>query len=468
METLVNPPQDFKFGLASAGFQIEGGYNGPGEPANNWIEWESLGKVEPSGIAIDFWNSYEEILDLAVTTGVNTFRLSIEWARCFPKANDSDENAILRYEEILKAIINRGMTPVVTLVHFTTPHYFGSNPWLDSAFLNHFIAWTRFAVSRFGKYCNCWVTINEPIIYSAMSYFTGMLPPGEIGKIRHVISSYQNQLNGHIKAYEQIKKLQPDSCVSFNNFCFSVYELDKVITDILLARKRKIPRNEVPAYLEERKKQYYGEIGSTTKRDMILRSALAKLINPLTSFNTLINAVYDSEYDCTLDVIQLDFYNPITSSHFRLPGHKTSGGRNWAPGRLLWDDTIDPDLFLKYLRANNDPQVALWIVESGMCNRIKNGRAFKRNDGWDRPRFLSSYIGSLKKAVLEGLNIKAYFYWTVMDNYEWGSYEPRFGIFGVDRERGLKFLTTDSLGYDSAAKFKSLILDFKDAQSLNP
>ncbi len=460
METLKNTSTEFKFGLATAGFQIEGGYNGPGEPSNNWVEWETLGKVEPSGIAINFWESYERILDLAATTGVNTFRISIEWARCFPKANTPDEDAILRYENILKAIVQRDMTPVVTLVHFTTPHYFGSNPWFSTSFIDHYVEWAKFAVARFQKYCNNWVTLNEPIIYSAMSYFTGMFPPGEIGKIRHVITSYQNQLLSHVKAYQAIKSIQSDSCVSFNNFCFSVYELDKAVTDILLARKRKIRRDDISTYLENQKKKYYLEIGATTKRDTLLRSALAKLVNPVTSYNNLINAVYTSEHESTLDVIQLDFYNPITSSHFRLPGHKTSGGRNWMPGRLLWDDKVDPDLFLKYVRANNDPEVELWIVESGMCNRVKNGRAFKRNDGWDRPRFLTAYFNSVNSALKEGLNIKAYFYWTVMDNYEWGSYEPRFGIFGVDRERGLKYLANDAMGYDSASKLKSLINSF--------
>jgi beta-glucosidase/6-phospho-beta-glucosidase/beta-galactosidase len=471
METMAenkerfNSGRDFKFGLATAGFQIEGGYNGPGEPANNWIEWETLGKVDPSGIAIDFWNNYEQILDLTKATGVTYFRLSIEWTRCWPKPSELDQQAVDRYENILKAILKRGLTPIITLVHFTTPHYYGSNPWLDQGFIDHFVEWTKFAVLRFKSYCNNWVTINEPIIYSSMSYFTGMLPPGEIGKIRHVTSSYQNQLLGHIKAYEAIKDIQPNSTVSFNNFCFSVYELDKAITDIMLAKSRYIKQENLVEYLQSQKKEYYLEIGPASKRDSLFRSSLAKLLNPTTVFKKLIDAVYSSAFESTIDVIQLDFYNPITSSHFRMPGHKTSGGRNWAPGRMLWDDTIDPDLFYKYLKANSDDKVPLWILESGLCNRVKNGRSFKRNDGWDRPRFLNSYFTALKKAVENNLNIEAYFYWTVADNYEWGSYEPRFGIFGVDRERGNKILMQDSMGYDSATKLKSLIDDFRQVYS---
>lgn len=68
----------FRFGVATAGFQVEGGFNGPCEPRNNWYEWEAAGKVEPSGIAVDFWNDYERHLDRAASTGVDSYRLSIE------------------------------------------------------------------------------------------------------------------------------------------------------------------------------------------------------------------------------------------------------------------------------------------------------------------------------------------------------------------------------------------------------
>src|SRR5450756_1647250 len=74
-------PDDFMFGVANAGFQVEGGFNGPGEPLNNWVELERAGKVEPSGEAIRFWTDYPEELEMAKGMGLNGFRLGIEWAR---------------------------------------------------------------------------------------------------------------------------------------------------------------------------------------------------------------------------------------------------------------------------------------------------------------------------------------------------------------------------------------------------
>ena len=77
-------PEGFLAGVATAGFQIEGGFNGPGQPANNWLAWEQAGRVEPSGNAVSFWERPEEALDRAAGLGCNSFRLGVEWARVVP------------------------------------------------------------------------------------------------------------------------------------------------------------------------------------------------------------------------------------------------------------------------------------------------------------------------------------------------------------------------------------------------
>jgi beta-glucosidase len=118
--------ENFRFGVATAGFQIEGGYNGPaGEPRNNWYGWESAGRVEPSGIALDFWHRYEEQLDRVASIGCDSFRLSVEWARCEPAEGRFDEDAFSHYGTILDACHERGIEPLVTLHHFTHPHWLG-------------------------------------------------------------------------------------------------------------------------------------------------------------------------------------------------------------------------------------------------------------------------------------------------------------------------------------------------------
>ena len=95
------------------------------------------------------------------------------------------------------------------------------------------------------------------------------------------------------------------------------------------------------------------------------------------------------------------------------------------------------------------------MVENGLCTRVRNGRNHARTDGWDRPRYLAEHVAAVVDAVAAGVPVTAYLHWSLVDNYEWGSYEPRFGIFGIDRARGprgFRWLDTDADGRDSAAR----------------
>src|SRR5580693_8148003 len=93
--------EGFLVGVATSGFQIEGGFNGPDEPHNNWAGWEAIGRIERSGLACDFWRHPEEALDRAAAIGCNAFRLSVEWARLKPRPGAYDAGALQRYTETL-------------------------------------------------------------------------------------------------------------------------------------------------------------------------------------------------------------------------------------------------------------------------------------------------------------------------------------------------------------------------------
>jgi len=111
------------------------------------------------------------------------------------------------------------------------------------------------------------------------------------------------------------------------------------------------------------------------------------------------------------------------------------------------------------------PGLPLWVVENGICNRVHNGRSHLRSDGWDRPRYLRDHVAAVMDAIASGAPVTAYLHWSLVDNYEWGSYEPRFGIFGIDRARGprgFRWLDTDAQGRDSASAYRALIAWARD------
>lgn len=454
-ETIRPPvlPPDFLFGVASAGFQIEGGFNGPGEPRNNWFRFESEGRVVPSGIALDFWNDYETHLDHAVAAGANAFRFSLEWARCEPADGEIDTEALARYADIIDACRERGIEPLVTLHHFTHPQWAGENFWLEDAAPERFAEWAGVAARALAPLTRHWVTINEWNIFALQTYVTGDFPPARTGDVGSAVRAIDHLLAAHVLAYDAIHAARADTVVATNGFAFSTYGLERLGTDVLTARLAGVERRDLRQWLASRRSRYEASLG--------VRGPVAGAVNRLIDLDRAlprtVAAVYASPNTSSLDHIQTDYYNPATASHFRLPGHRTAGGRHWGPDRLLWDDPVDAGRFGAHLGALEVDGRELWVVENGMCNRRRNGRSYDRGDGWDRPRYLQAHLRALVDAHDAGVRLGAYFHWCLADNYEWGSYEPCFGLYGIDRERGVRWMSHDAMGRDSATTYRRLI-----------
>ena len=460
-------PEGFHFGVATAGFQVEGGFNGPGEPANNWAAWELEGRVEPSGIALDFWNRYEEHLDRVAAMGCDSFRMSVEWARVEPEEGKIDTGALDRYLAILQACRARGIEPLVTLHHFTHPAWLGPDLWLRPDSPERFRHWAGVAVEALAPACSKWVTINELNVLAVESYLLGAFPPGRLGDLRAAERAIDNLLSAHIAAYDTVHRIQPSACVSTNNYTLSIYELDRLPADLLAAPGAGVARDDLAAWLASRRESTYaalaeppGGLGTRIFERALrcfARRVGARRAGLDAAFPRAVAALYASGHERLLDVVQVDYYDPFAAHHIRLPGHKSAGGRSWLPGRMLWDDLPCPGEIGAFLEASRQPGLEMWVVENGMCSRVRRGRAWPRLDRYDRPRYLREHVAELVVLVAAGLPLTGYWHWTLADNYEWGSYEPRFGIFGVDRERGLRWLDTDSLGHDTAGAYRHLI-----------
>ncbi|MGD0166137.1 MAG: family 1 glycosylhydrolase [Gaiellaceae bacterium] len=478
-------PDGFRFGVATSAFQVEGGLNGPGEPANNWVEWERAGRVEPSGIAVDFWNRYEYLLDRAAVLGCDTFRLGLEWARVEPEEGQIDETALDRYSTILDACHERGLEPLATLHHFTHPAWLGEDFWLSPESPEHFAAWTAQVIDRLADRCRLWITFNELAILAQLCYSFGLHPPGRRFAWKEMYTAIGHMLAAHVRAYELIHQRRPDTVVHTNAASSSVYESDRLLVDLLLARSLGVPRDDLGAWISEQRLAWYSAIASPKPIERFFRRGSAanspvgrlprpgqrtvarvrgRSDDPEGVLRPAVDAIYSSPCKRTLDVLGIDYYDPVAANHVRVPGHRSAGGRSFKPAADLWDDIVHPAGLTEYARANlalsagsGEKPLELWVVENGLCNRVRNGHSYERIDGWDRPRYLRENLAAVVAGLDAGLPIGAYLHWSLVDNYEWGSYQPRFGIHGVDRERGQTVLATDAMGRDSTGAYRRLI-----------
>jgi hypothetical protein len=247
--------------------------------------------------------------------------------------------------------------------------------------------------------------------------------------------------------------------VATNNYSFSIYELDRLILDTLHARSHQVGERDRSQWLLERRDAHYARVpagrGPYRQLEKALRSRAAKLVPIDSALPVTRRVIEESELERFLDVAQLDYYAPTAAEHVTLPGHRTAGGRWMRPGRPLWDDRPDPRMFLSYVIEAAQDGLPVWVVENGMCVRRDERRAWPRRDGWSRSRYLRENIGALVAARRLGVDVTGYWHWTLIDNFEWGSYEPRFGLHGLGANG--EVLSTDTSGDDVAAVYAEIV-----------
>ncbi len=474
--------EGFLAGVATSGYQVEGGFNGDGEPHNNWSGWEATGKVARSGLACDFWRRPTEALDRAAAIGCNAFRLSVEWARLEPRPGELDHAALERYAEILALCAERGMEPMVTLHHFAHPGWLGEEFWLRPGSPDVFARHVARIVPALSAHCRRWVTINEPNIVMLMGWIEGACPPGRRMAVSDAYCVLDNLLTAHVLAAEAVTAVQSGAEVTINTSSSSVYELDRMLLDLLGLREAGVHPSDVDRYVDERRAVHDAAFPPRHGGEAALRRFFAAVspygaereegrgqawarLRGLTRRRAprrVVAAVHATSRARALDAVGFDWYDPVASHAMRVPGRRTpGGGRDWSFGRALWDVEPHPAALRAWCatEAALRPGLPLWVVENGMSTRVRDGRPVPREDGMDRPRYVREHLGAVADAVAAGVPVRAYLHWSLVDNYEWGSYEPRFGLYGLDRSDPsvVHWLDTDAHGDDAAGEFARVL-----------
>jgi beta-glucosidase len=474
---------EFAIGVATSGYQIEGGFNGPGEPANNWLHWEHSGRAERSGLACDFWRHPEEALDRAAAIGCNTFRLSVEWARLETAQGVFDQAALDRYIEILIMCRERGLEPLVTLHHFTHPWFLGEEFWLRPGSPDVFARHVERILPALAPYCRTWITLNEPNIVTLMGWIEGGCPPGRKYAFADAYCVLDNLLTAHVLASDAIVAVQPEARITCNTSASSIYEQDRMLNDLLLLKSFGVPASDVDRFIDERRALHDAAFPPQHAGEFALRKFFAGISpygtnkgisgGPVWSRlrttvrrpapRRVVDAVHASPQERPLTAIGFDWYDAVASHAIRVPGRMTArGARDWSTGRAIWDVPSDAPALGAWCRteAALHAPLPVWVVENGMATRTAEGRSYPRDDGWRRPHYVREHLGQVLSSIEAGVPVTMYLHWSLMDNYEWGTYEPRLGLFGMDRsapDGSVRWMDTDAQGDDSAGEFGRIV-----------
>ncbi|HEY9720418.1 MAG TPA: family 1 glycosylhydrolase [Oscillatoriaceae cyanobacterium] len=364
----------FMWGVTLSGLQNDGI-----SPSSDWNAM-LRGHYVPDTITKgpDFRGHLDADLDRARSLGLNAFRTSIEWDRLEPRPGYYDPHEIAYVHRLLEGIRDRGMTPVITLFHFTAPEWTlvpdrdGLIGWESPRTVAAFDRFTRFVVREFGAEIPYYITFNEPSTSLLGGYAAGMIPPRLKGP-DHLARALANIVQAHKDAYGIIHALQPAAKVSMSEY-----------NCVLPVGGLSYRPGEALFYLFGQKQGWDGQ--------------------PRAKY---------------LDYVALHYYGTNDAfTEFPIEPYK------WAANPADFKRTLE-----SYYRLFHLP---IMVAENGCAT--DNGAP--RPDGWSRRAYMVQHIRALEAVKAEGVPILGYFYWTLTDNYEWGSYNPRFGLWRVDIRSG--------------------------------
>ena len=474
------PDETFFWGVATSGYQAEGGYNGPGEPLNNWAWAESNGDVVPSGRTSDFWTLAHEDFARCRDMGLNSFRMSIEWARVQPgtvlggveglaagaEAPPFDERALYSYAQRIADCVAHGLEPIITLHHFVWPAWMGLDAWLKPEMADRFLAFVEHTITYLLRTLphdfNCppprwYITLNEPNLQSFNHYLYRIFPSGNTIGLVPTVKCLANLLEAHIRAYRKIHELYARSgikpMVSFNNYCSDLYWSDTAMLDLLFAPSRKVPRQLVRDDLMERAHAFDARFNAARLFPMHgPRYYLGQWIKRAhhhfaagafkhAEWERVIALLYERS-EVPLDYIAFDYYDPFIAHALRWPTWndfevRRRSARDWVLESVAskwWDWRMLPEglaFFVKHLGRYGLPMI---IAENGMALRRlpDNSPVVRRRDNLARSQYLREHVRVVNRLVERGHPLIGYLHWSLFDNYEWGSFAPRFGLFSLD------------------------------------
>lgn len=396
------PP--FLWGSATSSHQIEGN-----NCANDWWAWETQGRLKiPSGLACDSYNRFHEDFEIISRLGHNAHRFSLEWSRFEPEENQWNEEAFAHYDEVFRELQARKIEPVVTLHHFTNPEWFSKKGgWLSDQTVPLFCRYVDRVVRAYGKYVRFWITINEPLIYLYHGFFSGLWPPG-FKSYDDSLKVFKNQIYAHVGAYRTIHS------------GYEAHLKQRPAVSMAMHMTHFTPCN--PNSMRDRWAAFARNWFVNTLFPEALRTGYLFYPGVFSEFLPLRN---------TLDYIGLNYYTRDFIRYHGIFGEgaflgsvvpkeecgQTGGEKN----EMGWD--IYPEGLYLILRDLARFKLPVMVTENGICAR----------EDTQRVRFIRDHLESVSRARREGVPVNGYFYWSLLDNFEWAhGFEPRFGIVEVD------------------------------------
>ena len=401
-------PQDFRWGLATAAYQIEGAAHEDGRGPSIWDTFThtpGLSKHGDTGdIACDHYHRWQSDIDLLASLGVTDYRLSVSWSRLQPTgAGELNPLAVEFYRGVLARLAERGIRPLVTLYHWDLPQPLedaGGWPVRETAY--RFAEFAGKVVQALGDLANDWVTLNEPWCSSFLGYGNGAHAPGRTD-YRSAIHAAHHLNLAHGLAVAGIRAAMPGARVGITNIVTDIVPATDSPDDAAAAVRLDASSNRIfldPVYLGEYSAAVWETLGDRGLVEVVNEGDL-EIISAPTDFAGV------NHYQRV--VASNDLSQPFGVAETPAAPATTSFG--WS--------VIPASLTAVLTRVSSEfTSLPLFVTENGASYDDyvdPNGDVVDT----ERVAYLRGYLGAAADAIEAGVDLRGYYAWSFLDNFEW-------------------------------------------------
>ncbi|WNC69394.1 GH1 family beta-glucosidase [Thalassotalea nanhaiensis] len=409
--------KNFLYGVATASFQIEGGIN-----SRLPCIWDTFCQKEGTisdksdgSIACDHYNLWQQDIELIDKLGVDAYRLSISWPRVMNQDGSANQQGLDFYIKLLDGLNAKGIKPFVTLYHWDLPQYLeDTGGWLNRETAYKFAEYAKLVTTALGNRVHSYATFNEPFCSAYLGYEVGVHAPGKVGK-EYGRKAAHHILLAHGLAMDVLNKYSPDS-----------------MNGIVLNFTPAYPATDSPEDLAATK--FADDYNNQWYIKPLFDGRYPDTIDLLDDAHKPDIVDGDMDIICKkMDFLGVNFYTREVFKADAVEPFMVIPPENVPLTDMGWE--IYPQAFTELLTSLNEKYQLppIYITENGcaMPDTIENEQV----DDQNRIAYYQQHLNALHDAIEQGVNVKGYFAWSLMDNFEWAlGYSKRFGIVYVDYE----------------------------------
>lgn len=430
--------EDFLWGVSTAAFQIEGAHDSDGKGSSIWDVFTSQkGKIKNGHHALtacDFYNSYQNDIDLIRELNIPNFRFSISWPRIMPTGiHPINQAGIDYYNKIIDSLLASGIEPWITLYHWDLPHALEvKGGWTNRESVTWFSEYVEVCAQYFGDRVKNWMVINEPSVFTGAGYFLGIHAPGKKG-ITNYLKAMHHVTLATAAGAKILRNRIPEANIGTTFSCTHIEPATESAKDIEAAKR-------VDTLLNRTFIEPILGLGYPQKDLPVL-----KKLNNYILEDDLNNLAFDFDFiglQCyTREVVKSSILTPYIGAEL-ISAEK----RNVISTEMGWE-VYPPALYHVLKKFNEYKGIRkIIITENGAAfpDTITNGKVFDIK----RTHYIQDHLEQILKAKNDGLNVEGYFVWSLTDNFEWAEgYNARFGLIHVDFETQKRTIKNSGLWF---------------------